>query len=290
MDFKKILIINLGGMGDTILAVPFFRAARRSYPESEITIWCVSRVEELLSGLPYYDHLRPVNFPGELHINFSPLKFFRFIAFIIGLRKERFDLIINMLPLVSALSALKMKLIFYLLNPEFSAGRNTEGRGKFYSAAVDEKDTHDEYDLNIFSKLARLCGFEIKDRAFEVPRKNADFEFVNGFLRSRRVNEGELLIGMNPGSDWPSRRWEIKNYVRLAAMLLNSFECKIVVTGTVAESELAGEILKVDGERVISAAGSTSLGQLAELIRRCNLYITNDSGPMHLSLAVGTPL
>lgn len=101
------------------------------------------------------------------------------------------------------------------------------------------------------------------------------------------VNEfnDEPLIGLAPGSVWPTKRWPA--YAALARAL--GSRARLVVIGSLADAELAQSIIAVAPGRVIDATGRLSLLASAELIRRCRVLVTNDSAPQHLASAVNTP-
>ena len=158
---------------------------------------------------------------------------------------------------------------------ETSAGR------RLYTARVPyyENEHH-------ATRLLRLAG-DVSDVASTQPRPRlfpgeSDRAAVDGLLREAGWS-GEPLVAVAPGSVWATKRWP--HYPELAAQLKG----RVVVMGSAADRQLATEISATTGSRVIDATGKLSLLASAEMISRATALVTNDSAPLHLASAMGTP-
>jgi heptosyltransferase-2 len=105
---------------------------------------------------------------------------------------------------------------------------------------------------------------------------------VDALLRENGWN-GEPFVALAPGSVWPTKRWP--EYPALARLI----EGRVAIVGASADAPLASDILRVAGARGIDGTGRLSLLASAELIRRASALVTNDSAPLHLASAMGTP-
>ncbi|MBI2447742.1 MAG: lipopolysaccharide heptosyltransferase II [Candidatus Omnitrophica bacterium] len=113
-------------------------------------------------------------------------------------------------------------------------------------------------------------------------------------LVKEKIKKGKYLIGLNPGARFgPAKRWLAERFVELGNRLTLKFNASIILFGGPEEKEFVSGIaagIKTQQGEVLNMAGSTSLGQLAGLIERCNVFITNDTGPMHIAYGVRTPV
>jgi len=154
------------------------------------------------------------------------------------------------------------------------------------------EDTIDTKRHEAQTKLAliRILGCDIKDEKLEVWFDESDTRKVNEFLKDNGVLDSDLLIGINPGGYRPSRRWDWEKFAQACEILVKKYKAKIIITGSKLEINLAKRIENKMAAKPIDSTGELSLTQLSALISRCNLYISNDSGPMHIANALKTPL
>ena len=139
---KKIIIVDFGGVGDLVLAIPFLRGLKSAFPSSEVSVLCAERAGAIFKDQPYSDKLflAPITFIGLLKIG-------------LRLRKQRFDMAINLMPETSYFSAIKMYLLFLLINARQWVGRNTEGRGFFYHIKISEQKMQMENEAAFYGKI-----------------------------------------------------------------------------------------------------------------------------------------
>jgi len=98
------------------------------------------------------------------------------------------------------------------------------------------------------------------------------------------------VIGLNPGASYGgAKRWPVERFAAAADALAGEFPARVVIFGAPAEAAIAEQVAACTHCNPVILAGKTTLGQLMGLIRECNLFITNDSGPMHLAAALNTP-
>jgi heptosyltransferase-2 len=103
--------------------------------------------------------------------------------------------------------------------------------------------------------------------------------------------DGSIFIGANPGSVWPTKRWPKDYWARLITELSRAYGTKVLLVGGRNEVEWNGEIEKAAAPgSILNLTGKTGMEDLMGLIRRLKLFITNDSGPMHIAVAFGVPV
>ncbi len=293
-DIKNILVVNLGGIGDVLMATPALKSLRYLYPSARISVWVVPRAREVLEGLGCCDEIISFDIPVAERRGFTVfVKFWELksiISFIFSLRAKRFDMSINMRPLISVVSSLKMAAIFRIIGSKYKAGRDTEGRGFFLTHKSAEKyisHTHEvEHQLN----LVKILGGDIIAHNPEMRVSESDIQFANNFFSVNHIQDSDVVVGINPGAPWLSKRWPVENFSQVISALSKEPGRKIVITGSAEEGQIADKLKEMSGVNVINACGKTTLKQLAAVMKRFNLYITNDTGSMHIAASVGVPM
>ena len=276
---KKILVVNLGGMGDFLLSLAAVSALRGFYKDSQIVLLTITRTKPVAEAFTYFDEI--------ISFDFS---FWGAFKQALTLRRRGFDLALNMRTLVSWKGALKMAFLFYLIGAKCRAGRDTAGRGFFLDIKAPEDDIGSlpeyEYDLNTVRALGIPAEFSLP----RIPIRDEETVYIDNFLETHNIKPQDRLIGINPFAPWESKCWPIKNFAALIKALQKEFPCKIVITGSNDEAPSAFRLQSLSSAELAIAAGKTTFGQLAALIKRCSLYITNDTGPMHIAAISQSPL
>jgi len=277
-EYKKILIVRLDRIGDVLLSTPVIKALRDAYPDSYLSFMVRPYAREIVEGNPglnsviiYYKEGREKGFFGNL-------------KFIWRLRKERFDLALILHPtarshLVTALAGIPERVGYdkkkgFLLTKRIP---HTKQFGLKHET---------EYTLDIL----KYIGVDAKDKALYMPMKSECEEKVKDILARNGIRDSDDIIVINPGASCPSRRWSAERFAKLADSLVAGRGAKILI--------ISGSMDKVFGDRVASfmtkrhlnLSGKTSIGDIASIFRRARLVISNDSGPVHVACAVGTPV
>jgi len=254
----QILIIKPSSLGDVVHALPTVNLIRRKYPQAHIS-WLVNdTLTSLLQRCPIIDEIIP--FERRRFGSLTQLPHFR--NFLATLKGRHFDIAIDLQGL------LRSGIISWATRAPRRIGLSDarEGARFFYNEIVRVPRAHavDRYLL-----AAQHLGCD-----------STPVEFPLGGSRSV-TSEG--LIGVNPSARWATKLWGNDKFAELIRRLPSE---RVVLTGSAVEREQIDKIAQ--GRR--NLVGQTDLFQLAELYRRCQVVVTNDSGPMHLAAAVGTPV
>jgi ADP-heptose:LPS heptosyltransferase len=277
---KKIIVIDFGGIGDLVLAIPFLRGLKRNFPSSDVSVLCAERTGMILKEQPYIDGLF-LSF-----INFRSL-----LTTGMRLRKKRFDMAINLMPETSYFSAIKMYLLFNLLNAREWIGRDTEGRGFFYDVKVSEDKMQIENEVLIYGRILKAIADGDFDPRLEFYFTKDIGKRAEALLLKERNFPNFPFVLINPGSDWPSRRWPIGRFAELVEKLVQLFSSvEFGIIGTSSEAELAHFIKERCGERIFILTGKTPVEILPAVMKQSVMVLTNDSGPAHVARAVGVPV
>jgi len=288
--YGNILIVIVAGIGDFMESISSLKNVRDSYPEAEISLLVSSKVYEYAKQCPYSDAV--YSFPVSRGRGFAPggLKSAaRYLSLITELRKRRFDAAIDLYEVSTFGGALRMALLFKGSGIRNTFGRNTGGRGLFFTSALEEKDGEKFNQAHYFNGLARLfTGKDVIERALPWISP-PDEKTVDELLKEWGITPAEKIMLINPGSDRPTRRWFPDNFARVIDYFSACYQLKTVLTGSAAEVAAVEEIAGLARVKIFSAAGRLSVGGLAALVRRSEILFTTNSAAMHLAGLFGTP-
>jgi heptosyltransferase I len=275
-NFRRILLIKPSSLGDIVHALPTAAALKRRFPAASLT-WLVKRQwAGVLEGSSALHHILAV----DLSLGGLP-------AAIRAVRAGRFDLVVDLQGLFR--SAVLAWLSGARVRVGFANGR--EGSPWFYTqkVAIVDPEMHavDRYLLIPRS----LGGAPPLIGALDFPMavdSEADKK-VSEMLLSMGWITGSPLVAINAGARWPTKQWPSSAFAEVADQLQDE-GIRVVVIGSVAESHLANTVIGHMRTSAINLVGKTSIKELIALLRRVRFLITNDSGPMHVAAALGTPV
>lgn len=272
---KRILVIQTAFIGDVILTLPLVQALKEFFAQSAVDIVVVPRSAEVCSNHPAVSKVIEFDKRGRAKGVGGLIRTAR------ELRERGYDL--AFVPHRS----LRSSVLAFLAGIPLRVGFDrSAGRFLFTSTVRYNGDVH-EIERNL--SLLRAYGIEtpatILPRVFPGPaEKNAVDRLFAGEGRP------EALIAIAPGTVWNTKRWLKERFAALAGMLLAEGK-RVVLVGGNDDVKLCEEIAGLVGpEKVFNTCGKLSLLGSAELLRRCAMLIANDSAPMHLAVAVGTPV
>ncbi len=279
------LTINIAGIGDLILASKSLRAFKRSRPAAELWLMTSTEAAVLAVNYPYIDRVIP--FPiREFSRNRRYLvKMWKSVN---DLRRFRFLHCTNLYLIGSWLGAAKMGLLFSLLHSDGKVGQDAYGFGRFLTAKAPADTFVRQHFVDAMCQIAALAGAVPDEGGMDVYwNKTYEGEWAPFFDQQKYP----LLIGVNPGGDRSNRRWDPNHFATVVEELLRAYPARIVLFGGPGEEFLAQYIEnRLQSQRVVSLAGKLNLNELCYIISKLDLFITNDSGPMHIAAAAGTPV
>lgn len=256
-------------IGDLVLTTPLLRVLKNNYPQSHISILVNKNYQEILKGNPNLAEIIPLDKKGE-HRSFSGMK-----KLIGQIREKKLDLIINLTSsgrniLITFLSGAKKKVSYsFFLKKHSDQGHKVETHLNLLKPL--QLDTYQHQGLEVY------------------PDQQAE-GFAEKFLMENQLLSSDLIIGLNPGASWPNKKWPQENWAVLADRLAEDLGAKVIFFGGPEDQGLVEEILILMNTVPVIAAGKTNLMQLAALIKQCKLFITGDTGPMHIAVGVKTSI
>lgn len=282
---KRILIIELAGIGDLVMASAAIREIRKEYPQAYIAVLTLARAQELIRHCPYADELF-IFYEGCL----APPSIWRNLCTTLRMRRKRFDIAANIYTLYTRKGACKIRALLSLIRAKKTLGRDTNGRGGFYDIKVGDYFPLRKHQVECIMDVARAMGSAGDDHTLEVWTGDAAQKDVERFMEQMGLSASDCIIGVNPGAVRSSHRWPVEYFAQAADVLAEKYHAKIVVTGSKKEISLSLQLANMMRQKPVVTTGLLSLSQLSALIGRCRLYVSNDSGPMHIANALGRPL
>ncbi|MFA6078298.1 MAG: lipopolysaccharide heptosyltransferase II [Candidatus Omnitrophota bacterium] len=272
---KRILIVNVNWVGDIIFSTPFIKALRDAEPGSHIACLLHPRCKDMLEGDPRIDE---VILYDEEGIHKSLIGKARLVR---ELRRKHFDTsyILH--------RSFTKALLTWLAGIKHRIGYATKGRGFLLTTALKEP-VESIHKVEYFLALAHSQGIKVTDVSYEFFVGAADRMFVKELLAELGVSESDRLVVICPGGNWDPKRWPAENFAKLSDLLIEKFKVKVVAAGGLKDIKLAEGIQKKMRFPLAIASGKTDLKQLGALLERAQLVIANDTGPMHIGVAMKT--
>lgn len=280
---KKVLLLKECCLGDVLMVTPVARAVRRAFPDCEIVFGVGEFAQAVIANSPHID--RVVLYPRiwNPRNDWSLLRRFRYVR---QLRREQFDLILCM-EMGSRIAA-----ICRMIGAPVRAGFNWRGEGLLHTVRL-RRWPNDRSGVSAGLALLELLDIPDAGRELEFHPTDAGRTEADRLLRDAGVTDGTRVVavgpggGDNPGTTMPTKRWPADRYRALVERLTALPGIRVVLIGGPGDRDITGAVGA--GRNVLDIAGQVSLDVTGALLRRCALYIGNDSGPLHLAVASGIP-
>ncbi len=282
MPYQKILVRATNWVGDAVMSLPALRALRDQFPKAEIAILAKPWVADLYHREPFCDRM----------ISYTPQTLGEKWASGRALAKEKFDCAILLQ------NAFEAALVAYAARIPERIGYARDGRSFLLTRAIavprpGEIPAHERfYYLELLHRAGILERLPESD---QIRLEGAAAAREDGRVRLRELGLGDCVIGMSPGAAYgTAKQWIPEHFAQAAARLSREMNAAVAIFGSKAERELCGSIAAmvsaaVPGACVKNFAGETTLGQYIEMAAACRVYLTNDSGGMHIASALGVP-
>ncbi|MDD5465753.1 MAG: lipopolysaccharide heptosyltransferase II [Candidatus Omnitrophica bacterium] len=276
--YRRILISRTDRIGDVLLSTPVIKALRQKFPQAYISMLVAPYAKDLLEGNPYLDEVILYDKDGEHK------SWWRTIKFAGRLKKKKFDLAVilhpsNRLHLIAFLAGIPQRLGY---NRKLGFLLNLRKEHKKQEGSKHEA----EYNLELLSEL----GVSGNPYDLFMPIRQDSERHIESLFSEEGINPQDRILAVNPGASCPSKIWPVENFARVAEKLAGLYNFKILILGGPKEIHLADKVARGIKGKVVNLAGKTSVSQLASIFKRCSLFISNDSGPVHIASAVGLPV
>jgi len=284
---RNILVIDFGQLGDVVMSLPALRAIRARFPQARITVIVGRPGAQIIDMSGYADATIEVD-RVELRDGFKALSVLRIFHLVKDVRRRKFDFVIDL----HSFSETNL-LGFFAGAPQRLFSRRP-GRSLDFLANFSPKPPIDRNDPNqhlIERYLDVLVPLGIRDQP-RVPRlmtRPEDDRAIDGMLRKAKAEMGTPLVGLFPGAGHPGRCWPLEQFAELADFLIRNDGVRPVIFVGPEERHLVQRMHALFPSTCVILE-KLSIPQLAAAQARLAVFVSNDTGPVHIAAAVGTPI
>ncbi len=272
---RSVLVIQTAFLGDAVLTTPLLEALHIRFPAASLTVLCTPEIADVFGSQAAVSHVLVFDKRG------NERSWFRRIAFALSLRRHGFEL--ALLPHRSFTSAFLAWAAGIPRRIGFSRG---EGRWGLTDVVPFEWGVHD-VDRNI--ALLKPLGGSVSPIPLTMQPEMAAEQKMLTRLAQAGVETQDRLLGINPGSVWATKRWLPERFAAVADRIAGELGFKVIFVGGKKDAVIVQQVMDAMKGPALNWAGTTSLKELIALIARCQLFLTNDSGPMHIAVACQVP-
>ena len=275
---ERFLVIRTDRIGDLVLSTPVLAAIKSHFPGSHITMMVSPYAADVIENHPNIDQLiiddRINQYPGVKG----------FIRLVKEMRKGKFEVGILLKP------TFRLAVLLFLAGVKYRIGTGLRfyqiffNRKVYMHRKVNLKHEVD-YNLDLLGPLGITPG-KILPKVYVSPPEE---EFARQTWEKFRLTPDDMVVVIHPGSGDSSLNLPAKRFAEAADELARNLNAKIVFTGSEGEKNLIGFIRSHMQHESVDLAGKTTLRQLKAILKKCDVLISNSTGPMHLACALGIP-
>jgi len=277
-NFKRILIVRTDRVGDVLLSTPVIKAIRETYPHAYIAVMVSPYAKEIVEGNPYLDEVIVYD---KDHRHKSWLNS---IKFALNLKKKKFNLAVILHP------TNRVHLITFFAGIPKRIGYDRKFGFLLTDRIKHTKQLGQKHELEYSLDLLGHLGIHGQDKNIFIPIKAESEKWVEDLFDQEKIDKLDRLLAIHPGASCPSKIWPQDRFAQAADRLVEEYGFKVLIIAGPKDIANAKVVVKNMRHAVIDLAGKTSISQLASVLKRCRLFISNDSGPVHIASAVGTPV
>jgi len=274
-DHKRILIFNVNWLGDVLFSTATIRNIRRNFPESFIACAIPSRCYPVLKGNPYLDEIIIFDEKERHKGLLGKLNFVKF------LKAKNFDTVFLLH------RSFRRALICRLAGIPQRIGHHTKKRGFLLTKSFKPPARDSLHSIDYYLDVIEKAGLKVEDRFTDFYVEEEDLKFVEDFLRKKGVGQDEFLVGINPGGNWGPKRWPKECWAMLADELISEFKARVIITGSQKDLKDSIAIKELMKATPVISSGVFNLKQLGALTKKLDLFITADTGPLHIANSCG---
>ena len=279
-EFKNILIVRTDRIGDVVLTVPAIRAIKEKFPDARVTVLLSPLTFDLLNGLDFIDEILVDDRQGPHKGLWGFLRLIRVI------QQKKFDLA------VIYHTKKRTNLACFWARIPYRLGYKNNKYGFLLNHPVEDvRHTGRKHEVQYCLDLLGQIGIQSDDLSLAIAREQNADRWITDFLKSKGIETSDKIIVLHPAASDPAKQWPKESFAELINELYQR-KCtiKFIIIGTRENRHLARDIQNKTDVEILDSTGQFSMNQLVSLLARSALLISNDSGPVHIAAALGTPV
>ncbi|MCG3176228.1 MAG: D-inositol-3-phosphate glycosyltransferase [Candidatus Omnitrophica bacterium] len=274
---KRILVIKMSAVGDVILSIPSIRALREAHPGAWIAVLVGRKARAVIRNCPYVDDVIVYEDRGGS-------RWAGLLKMSAVLAKEDYDMVVDLQ------NNRASHMLAYLSGARIRAGHDNR-KASFLLNRRAKPFPGPLPPLEHQFQVLKLVGVETLEKNLELWTRPEEDAAIDEYLTSQWVSDRQMLVGINPGSSvkWPTKQWPVDSFARLCDELARR-NIRVILTGAPEDAPIAEQLLQLTRNKPVNAVGRTSLTELVALVRRCQVFVSSDSAPMHIASSLGVPV
>ena len=272
---KKILIMRTDRLGDAILSTPAIANLRKFYPDSYIAFLCRPYTKDVVEGNPYLDEIIIYDKNKEHKSIFSSIKF------CLSLRKKNFDTVFILNP------NNRSNMLAFFAGIPHRIGLNRKMGHLLTQPIEDKKHEGKKHELEYTLDILKEAGIPITEKQTYFPIKKESEKRIEELLLANGIKNNDFVV-IHPSASCPSKRWMLDNFIKLSRLIKEKTKLKVIIISSKEEKKFAEELTKE--ERVIDFRGILSICDIGVLLKQSKLFVSNDSGPVHIASSLNVPV
>jgi heptosyltransferase-2 len=277
---QRLLIRSTNWIGDAVMTTPAVRAIRKHFPKTHISLLAKPWVAPVFKNSHHIDQLLIYEDKGCHKGILGKLRLAR------DLKKYHFDAAILLQ------NAFEAAFITFLAGIPYRIGYNTDARQMLLTHVIPcSKNIREVHQTKYYLNILKGIEIEAENQDLYLSLNQNDRLRAEQILHENGISKNDTVFGINPGATFgPAKQWPFDRFARLADHIHSVKDAAIIIFGGPGDRELGKRISKRMLRPPIDLSGKTSLGEAMALIEKCALFITNDSGLMHVAAALNVPL
>ena len=277
-NYRKILIVRLDRIGDVLLSTPAIKAVRDAYPDSHIAVMVRPYSRNIVEGNPCLNEVILYDKSGGEKTLAGNIKFIRM------LRGKKFDTAIILHPtarshMITAMAGIPERV----------------GYDRKLSFLLTKRVPHTKqfglrHEIDYTLGLLRYMGIASADRTLYMPVNAGSEKKINGLFKENGIKNGDMVVVVNPCASCASKRWDAAHFAKVADGLISRYSAKIIIIAGPQDLAIGNRAAALMSGPSLNLSGKTSVSDIASILKRSRLFISNDSGPVHIACAVRTPV
>jgi len=275
---EKILVIRLSSLGDVVLTTPAIKSLKQKFPQSQIFFLAKSQYRDVLKNDPNIFSF----------IEFDPFEKHRGVLGFAKLLKElkslNFDVVIDLH------ANLRSFFIRHLLKAKIKIKYDKRWLARFLLVYLKFLKVKSIHTLDLYLETLKKVGVNSVEKEPKVFLDQESENFLKDFLIEKKIEKDDIVVGIHPGARWETKRWPEERFAKVCQILNQKPKFKIVLFGDQKDQKAVESISSRAEDQNLLKTGNLPLDKFMSLIKRCDCFVTNDSGPMHIASALGVPV
>ncbi len=282
-DPRNILVIDFGQLGDVVLSLPALRAIRERFPSARITV-AVGKPGAEIIELSGYANATFVVDRVSLRDGPKLVSIARIFQLVKKVRRSQFDFVIDLHSLSET------NLLGFLSGAPKRLFSRRPGRSLNFLSNFNPgppREDSSKHSIDRYLDVIQPLGIKNVSRWPRLNTRASDDMTIERMLKKAKADTGAPLVGLFPGAGHAGRRWPLERFAALADHLTRNEGARVIVFAGPEENDLSKEMRQIFPPSAL-IFDRLSLGQLASVQARLSVFVSNDTGPMHVATAVGT--